>query len=203
MAFCIAFRLLAPISLGYAAILVLLLLSCTDPPAQAQTSVTLKKGQLEQVKQFQARREYQIIDESPVVKDLRQPKESGPNYVINVGPGPTSSAPGTVVLTPERNNLAPSGFQTQIPARGFSKPGLAPATMGGHAPTDAVARAGKQGGGTRPLMSTSGKVAQQSPPTATAPASYKKYEGAGSNAFDTRFTTQTKADLHGKLLPSK
>ncbi len=188
-------------SLGNSAFLLLFLMASAFAPAQAQNSVTLKRDQLETVRPFQARRQIQIIDESPEVKDLRRPKETGPNYVINVGPGPASaSSGGTVVLTPERSSLTPAGFQSQIPAAGFSKPGLTPVTLGGHAPTGDAARGGKPGGGARPLMSTSGKLTAQLPPTASAPLVYRKTEGPGPSTLDTRFNTQTKADLHGKLL---
>ena len=190
--------------LVHSVLLVLMLLACGLVPARAQGSINIKRDQLEQVKSYQARRQYMILDETPEVKDYRHARETGPTYQINIGPVPGGNAqPGTIVLTPERSTLGQAGFQSQIPAGGFARPGLAPVTLGGHAPAGDVARGGmpggKPGGGARPLMSIAGKVAQR-----PAAASYGRYPSSGGNSFDSRFfNTQTKIDLHGTLLPAK
>ncbi len=195
-------RLPASRILLYSMVLLPVYLTLAGAPAQAQNSINIKRDQLEQVEPYHARRHIMIVDECPRVVDYRRPKDNGPNYLINVGPVPSSGGqPNTVILTPEHNGLTQSGFQSQIPAGGMIKPALAPVVMGGHAPVQGLSDGGKSASA-RPIMATSARLGQQSP-AASAPMQYHKYDTAGGNSFESHSSTQTKAKLHGKLINTK
>ncbi len=95
---------------------VLGLLSCANP-AEAQQSVTYKKGQLEQVRSFTARQQIQIIDERPRVSDLRRAEEAQQNFVIPIGPVPGALAGANQSVRMTTNRLTPSGFGSNISAQ--------------------------------------------------------------------------------------
>lgn len=102
-------------------------------PADAQQSVTYKKGQLEQVRWFTAPKQLQITDERPRVSDLRRAEEAQQNFVIPIGPAPGAPAGGNQSVRMTANRLTPSGFGSNIstqPARALNQTkmgGLTPA----------------------------------------------------------------------------
>jgi hypothetical protein len=117
---------------------VLSLLSCANP-ASAQQSVTLRKGQLQKVGWFKAPLNIQIVDERPRVTDTRGGDEAPQNFVIPIGPVPSSSAGGNQSVRMVSNRLTPSGFQTNIPASKNIRP-LNQVKIGGLTPSAAPAR---------------------------------------------------------------
>lgn len=184
----------------------LLLLAASLPftaaPAEAQTVVNIKRDQLEQVKSHTYRRQIQILDESPLVKDLRQPREIPPTYAINLAPLPGSSGqPGVIMLTPEHSNLPQSGFQSQIPAGGMIKPRLPGTTMGGHAPIDKVPGA-PSAQSARPVGLKSVQAVRTGKPTISAPATYAPYQ-TSSGGFDGRFAQHVQTKATGSLINHK
>jgi len=166
----------------------------TASPAEAQTVVNIKRDQLEQVKPHTARRQIQILDESPVVTDLRHPRENSPTYAINLSPlGGSNGQPGVIMLTPERSGLPQSGFQSQIPVGGLIKPRLPGTTMGGHAPIDRAATM-PHAQSVRPVGIKAVSAAHSGKPASVTPATYSAYQ-TGGGGFDSRFAqhVQTKA----------
>lgn len=117
---------------------VLSLLSCSNP-ASAQQSVTLRKNQLQKVGWFKAPLNIQIVDERPRVNDTRAGDEAPQNFVIPIGPIPSSSAGNNQSVRMVSNSLAPSGFQTNINARKNIRP-LNQVKMGGLTPIAIPAR---------------------------------------------------------------
>ncbi len=117
---------------------VLSLLSCANP-ASAQQSVTLRKDQLQKVGWFKAPLNIQIVDERPRVNDTRAGDEAPQNFVIPIGPIPSSSAGGIQSVKMVSNRLAPSGFQTNITASKNIRP-LNQVKMGGLTPIATPAR---------------------------------------------------------------
>ncbi|MBP9091872.1 hypothetical protein KBI23_12680 [bacterium] len=141
---------------------VLALLSCTNP-AGAQQSVTLRKGQLQQAGWFKAPLNVQITDERPRVRDLRHADEAEQNFVIPIGPVPSSSSGGNQSVRMMSNHLTPSGFQTNISAQKNVRP-LNQVKMGGLTPAAAPPR---------PVGSSRTPIAKQNVFTAPALASNK------------------------------
>jgi hypothetical protein len=117
---------------------VLSLISCANP-ASAQQSVTLRKDQLQKVEWFKAPLNIQIVDERPRVNDTRGGDEAPQDFVIPIGPIPSSSAGGNQSVKMVSNRLAPSGFQTTIPARKNIRP-LNQVKIGGLTPVATPAR---------------------------------------------------------------
>lgn len=167
---------------------VLALLGCANP-ASAQQSVTFRKGQLQQAGWFKAPLNVQITDERPRVRDLRHADEPEQNFVIPIGPVPSSSSSGNQSVRMMSNHLTPSGFQTNISAQKNVRP-LNQVKMGGLTPTAASPA--------RPIGSSRTPIAKQNVFTAPAlatnkstpfAATYSKSQpssGMGSSQFGTQ-----------------
>lgn len=184
----------------------LLLLAASLPftasPAEAQTVVNIKRDQLEQVKSHTAPRQIQILDENPRVTDLRHPRVPAPTYAIDIAPLTGSThQPGVIVLTPERTSLPQSGFQSQIPSGGMTKPRLPGTTMGGHGPIDrAPGMPSTQSA--RPVGIKSVQATKPSKSVATAPATYSPYQ-SNVGGFDGRFAQHVQTKATGSLINHK
>ena len=100
--------------------------------AQAQNqSVTLKRDALQQVEPFHARKQVQIIDESPIVTDLRRAPQQDV-YNIEVGPGPAGQAPRVFSIKAGGPGSLPfAGTTSNIPAGGMRPVGNLPSTKMG------------------------------------------------------------------------
>lgn len=174
----------------------------TAAPAEAQTVVNIKRDQLEPVKSHTARRQIQILDESPIVTDLRHPRENSPTYAINLSPlAGSTGQPGVIMLTPERSGLPQSGFQSQIPAGGLIKPRLPGTTMGGHAPIDR-APSMPSAQSVRPVGIKSVSLAHSGKPASVTPATYSPYQ-TGGGGFDSRFAQHVQTKATGTLINHK
>ncbi|MBS1994362.1 MAG: hypothetical protein JSS83_27810 [Cyanobacteria bacterium SZAS LIN-3] len=139
-------------------------------PAQAQNSVTLRKGELPAADKFYtAPRILQIVDDRDRIHDCRRPEPAPRSVVIPIGPvgsAPVDSVGSGVKF--ESNNLPQSGFgQSNIPARGMGPAVALPvAKMGGLSPVDKVRPIG---GGFKNAQGSQSGVSGRIP-TATAPA---------------------------------
>jgi len=106
-------------------------------PVGAQNSITYKKGQLEQVKSYTSRPILQIVNEEPIVHDLRHGAEPAPNYIIPLTPLPGATSASTKMLQVSPSRLSAAGFQTNIGARQPVR-ALNQVKMGGLSPVDKV-----------------------------------------------------------------
>lgn len=159
----------------------LLVSSCFNG-AQAQSSVNLKKGQLQQAGWHKSALQVQIIDDSPIVNDLRRPAAQDRGFEIPIGaPGggnripeggiPLGSGPTSVRMSP--NALPTAGFGSNIPARGILPVnGLQQAKMGGlgNKFNTPAPKSASTGVSARPLLGKPSQAARAVP--ASGPASY-------------------------------
>jgi len=150
--------------------------------AQAQNSVKLHRGDLQQAGWYHAPVSIQITDERARVKDLRQPDEAPQDIIIPIGPV-GSAAPNSVGgsgVKMVRSNLTPANFgsQSNISARKPYDSASLPATRsGGLSPVDKppVRQIGMPAGAARQLA-VSGQRQQKAPEA----ASYPGYQRGGS-----------------------
>ena len=177
---------------------VLALLSCANP-AGAQQSVTLRKGQLQPVGWYKAPLNVQITDERPRVSDFRRADEAVENFVIPIGPVPSSSSSGNQSVRMMPNHLTPSGFQTNISAQKNVRP-LNQVKMGGLTPTAAAparpigssrAPIAKQNVFTAPALATTGS----SPVAATYGPSQSSLHQGSSHGSQSSFSKEVLARL--------
>jgi hypothetical protein len=124
---------------------VALCLNSFGSAANAQGSVNVKKGQLQQTGWYKSNMQVQIVDDGPVVHDYRTAPANDPGFQIPVGPAganngripeggiPLGDAGGPRMPRIERNTLPQSGFgSSNIPARGMGPATALPGTkMGG------------------------------------------------------------------------
>ena len=98
--------------------------------AHAQ-SITIQKGALQQAEHHTSRRQIQIIDESPIVHDLRRAPQQD-IYNVEIGPGPAAQAPRVFTIKSSGPGSLPfAGTTSNIPAGGMRPTSnLSPTTMG-------------------------------------------------------------------------
>lgn len=187
-----------------------LLVSSCFSAAQAQNSVNLKKGQLQQAGWHKSALQVQIIDDSPIVNDLRRAPSQDRGYEIPIGsPGggnripeggiPLGNGPSAVRISP--SSLPSAGFGSNIPARGILPAGnLQQAKMGGLGNKYAEQqKAANTGVSARPLLGKPSHAARAVP--ASGPASYSNsYGPSGGSAVGGGGGSSSSSDVRGKLL---
>lgn len=207
----------------HVSLLVGIMMLSVSLPAQAQR---IKKDSLEKTRWHNAPREFQIIDDRPIIRDFREaPQEAG---TIELPPGPQASGAGGggggAMSIPSslpagglqlggpnqgfRNapsglgSLPKSGFSgTNIPARGFAPKGL----QNGNSTNRLMGKMMPQGNGAgagapRGMSSPSGRSAGYSPAPA---ASYSGGYGSGSGNASGGSASRTESMVRGTLLRGK
>lgn len=150
-------------------------------PAFAQTRV--KKDSLEKANWYTAPREFQIIDDRPVVKDFRSAPPGAGTVSIPNGNG-YSQEP----VRMNTSSLPQSGFATNIPASGIRSNGPLPGVNRG-----VMGRTIRP----RPVVARGSTV-----PQAVNPGSLiKSYGGYGTASGGV--STSTQAQVRGRLLRGK
>lgn len=179
-----------------------LVLSAATSAGYAQGSFTIKKNQLDPATPFKARQQLQIVDESPIVTDVRRKQEPEKSYQINI---PASSsigggAGGVVTLNPTSRNLPAAGFSSNIPAGGTGINRNLPGVEQGHLGKQMAAEAkaikatsvrpiGKPG--IKPAFSSSPQISKSA-----SPAAYSIYKSSTGGAGSSQKTT---AEASGKI----
>jgi hypothetical protein len=147
-----------------------LTLVCAGAASAQNQTVTIHKDALQKVEPYHARRQIQIIDESPIVSDLRRAPQQPDQFNIQIGPGPAAQAPRIITIKAGGPGSLPfAGTTSNIPSGGMRAPGnLAPTHMGvlpKYAPPRAI-------GSSAPTHSLSNTTAIAK--LATAPAEYAR-----------------------------
>ncbi len=177
-----------------------LVLSAATSAGHAQGSFTVKKNQLEQVSPFKARQQVQIVDESPIVTDVRRKPEAEKNYQINIpalsGGG---SSGGVVTINPTSRNLPSASFGSNIPAGGTGVNRNLPGVEQGHLGKQMAAEANAiKATSVRPIGKPGSKPVLTAPKTSTSssPAAYSPYKTSSGSAGS---TVKTTTDATGKI----
>jgi len=195
-------------------------------PAQAQR---IKKDSLEKTRWYSAPREFQIIDDRPIIRDFREaPQEAG---TIELPPGPQASGgggggggamggtPGSSLPSgglqlggPNQGfrsapaglgSLPKSGFGgTNIPAKGFAPKGLQQGNSTNRLMGQMKPQQG-QGGGAPRGMSAPSPGPSSGNSSAPAVQSYSGGYGSGSGAATGGSASRTDTMVRGTLLRSK
>jgi hypothetical protein len=192
-------------------------------PAQAQR---INQKSLEKTRWHNAPREFQILDERPVIRDFREAPAA--EATIEIPPGPQASgtggggggamsipasipAGGLQLGGPNQGfrsapaglgSLPKSGFSgTNIPARGFAPKGL----QNGNSTNRLMGKMMPQGNGAgagapRGMSPSSGRSAGYSPAPA---ASYSGGYGSGSGNASGGSASRTESMVRGTLLRGK
>jgi hypothetical protein len=194
--------------LTISAALALVLNTALTGAANAQNSVNVKKGQLQQTGWYKSNMQVQIVDDGPVVHDYRTAPANDPGFQIPIGPAgsnngriPEGGIPlggdGPRMPRIERNNLPQSGFgPSNIPARGMGPATALPGTkMGGlgNKPQTGGPQA-TTGVSARPLLhpQTTSQVA--------SPASYGGSGGGQGVSYGGGGNSSTSLGVRAKLL---
>jgi hypothetical protein len=179
-----------------------LVLSAATSAGYAQGSFTIKKNQLDPATPFKARQQLQIVDESPIVTDVRRKQEPEKNYQINI-PALSSiggGAGGVVTLNPTSRNLPSAGFNSNIPAGGTGVNRNLPGVEQGHLGKQMAAEAKAiKSTSVRPIGRPGIKPASTPSPQVSNPASpaaYSSYKNSVGGAGSSRKTT---AEATGKI----
>jgi len=179
-----------------------LVLSAATSAGHAQGGFTIKKNQLEQVSPFKARQQVQIVDESPIVTDVRRKPEAEKNYQINI-PALSSGGPsgGVVTINPTSRNLPSASFGSNIPAGGTGVNRNLPGVEQGHLGKQMAAEANAiKSTSVRPIGKPGIKPVFTAPPvrisTPSSPAAYSPYKTSSGSAGS---TVKTTADATGKI----
>ncbi len=185
-----------------------LCLSTFSSAANAQNSVNVKKGQLQQSTWYKSNMQVQIVDDGPVVHDYRTAPKNDPGFQIPIGPVgsndgriPEGGIPlgGDGPRTPriERSNLPQSGFgPSNIPARGMGPATALPGTkMGG------LGGAGKPQGN-QTSTGVSARPIGRSPITSqsASPAAYSGGGGGQGVSYGGGGNSSTSLGVRAKLL---
>lgn len=178
---------LAALSTGAA-----LVLSAATCAGYAQGGFTIKKNQLEQVTPYKARQQVQIVDETPIVTDVRRKQEPEKSYQINIPALSTGGTGGVVTLNPTSRNLPSAGFNSNIPAGGTgvnrNLPGVEQGHLGKQMAADAKAM---KSTAVRQIGKPGSKPAIAAPQISTpsSPAAYSSYKTSGGSAGSNVKTT--------------
>ena len=174
--------------------------------AKAQ-SVNIKRGQLQQAGWYKSNLQVQIVDDGPIVNDMRRAPAQDRGFEIPIGAPtggnripeggiPLGSGPAAVRMAP--NTLPTAGFGSNITARGIMAPNnLQQAKMGGLG--DKYAQQQKSAStntSARPLLGKPTAAARAVP--AAGPASYSNSYGGGGAAVGTGGGSSS--SVRGKLL---
>ncbi len=178
----------------------ILLLVILSGNCDVKAQFKVKKDSLEKSTWYEAPRQIQIIDDSPIIHDYRPaPQTNQDNQYVNIpaNPGGNSSsipAGGLHFGTPAArvsagSNLPSAGFGTNIPVGGIAHPRSLPGISHGgllHPPSSApVANA---------PPATSYK------PSAPAVSSYGGYNSGGGNSYVGSSNKSTQTNVRGTLL---
>ena len=177
-----------------------LVLSAATSAGHAQGSFAVKKNQLEQVSPFKARQQVQIVDESPIVTDVRRKPEAEKIYQINL-PALSSggSSGGVVTINPTSRNLPSATFESQIPAGGIGVNRNLPGVERGHLGKQLAAEARAiKSTSVRPIGKPGVKPVLSAPQasTSSSPAAYSPYKTSSGSAGS---TVKTTTDATGKI----
>lgn len=181
-----------------------LVLSAATSAGHAQGSFAIKKNQLEQVSPFKARQQVQIVDESPIVTDVRRKPEAEKIYQINLpalssgGPNGGSSG-GVVTINPTSRNLPSATFESQIPAGGIGVNRNLPGVERGHLGKQMAAEAKAiKTTSVRPIGKPGVKPVLSAPQasTSSSPAAYSPYKTSSGSAGS---SVKTTTDATGKI----
>jgi hypothetical protein len=182
-------------------------------PALAQQPPMNHRG-LQPAEPFHAKRQMRILDESPDVVDLRQPKQSSivrihvgavPDALTQVTDvytagsqpsgrdgSPSAGAPG--VITVDMNKLPASRFDTNIPARGIA----APNNLGDGTTTNRLARLSGSMHPPTPTLIVSKSAAPQA--VSQAPKQRAETYAQSGGSGDGQADSVTKGYVKGKLI---
>ena len=169
---------------------------CLPAPAQAEDFIMHNGRPLERVRPWTSRPKFYIEDPNPELIDHRRPKTAAPNYVFNIPPLPEAAPQGTVVLNPTGSNLSPSGFQSNIPPGGFSKPALSPVKPHELAPVDRIAQ--NKFSPARPVGLT-GKSKTATQARLTTPTAYMPYDKTGYTGSEFSSKQKSNAQVYGEI----
>ena len=177
-----------------------LVLSAATSAGHAQGSFAVKKNQLEQVSPFKARQQVQIVDESPIVTDVRRKPEAEKIYQINL-PALSSggSSGGVVTINPTSRNLPSATFESQIPAGGIGVNRNLPGVERGHLGKQLAAEARAiKSTSVRPIGKPGVKPVLSAPQasTSSSPAAYSPYKTSSGSAGS---SVKTTTDATGKI----
>lgn len=179
--------------------------------AQAQGSVTLKKGQLQQAGWYKSAPQIQIVDDGPIVHDYRTAPQQDQGFQIPIGPAgnngripeggiPLGSGQNMVRMAP--STLPQAGFGTNIPASGMGPARALPSTkMGNLGNQYAAQQQANERVSARPIGLGRPVSAQAGPARAASPASYGGGYGTGAGGYSGGgggANTSVRAKLLGK-----
>jgi hypothetical protein len=207
----------------YCLMLSAILALCSQSQSLAQQ---VNKKALEKANWYSAPREFQIIDDRPVVKDFREgPQQAGTVDLGGPGGGAGSGAGGggggsgngnipagglhfgkPSVRTVD-DGLPKSGFGSNIPARGLSAGAANSLPSGGLKSYTGSSKAPQAG--SLPAVGHSSYVPHRGAPSTrtaaapVAPATVRSYGGNYSTAPASRPSSSSEQQVHGKLLRSK
>jgi len=188
---------------------------CSAGSAKAQnSSVTMKKGQLQQAGWFKSAPQIQIVDDGPVVHDLRTAPAQDQSYQLPIGPAgsngripeggiPLGNGGGPMQMRVAPNNLPQAGFQSAIPARGMGPARALPGTEMGQLGKQYAAeqrRNAQSSVSARPIGRHNAPSATAAPNRIASPSAYTGGYGNGGGyvAPSSSSSTSTRAVLLGK-----
>lgn len=173
-------------------------------------TVNLKKGQLQQAGWHKSNLQIQIVDDGPIVNDLRRAPQEDRGYQIPIGPAgggnripeggiPLGSGPVQMRVAP--NSLPQAGFGSNIPANGMGPARALPGTEMGQLGKQYAAeqkRNSQNNVSARPIGLGRPASAAAAPNRIASPASYgPAYKSSGGGYVAQQSSS---ASLRGKLL---
>ncbi len=178
----------------------ILLLVILSGNCDVKAQFKVKKDSLEKSTWYEAPRQIQIIDDSPIIHDYRPaPQTNQDNQYVNIpaNPGGNSSsipAGGLHFGTPAArvsagSNLPSAGFGTNIPVGGIAHPRSLPGISHGgllHPP--------------RSVSVANAPPATSYKPSAPAVSSYGGYNSGGGNSYVGSSNKSTQTNVRGTLL---
>ncbi len=189
-------------------------LSASASEAQAQGSVTLKKGQLQQAGWYKSAPQIQIVDDGPIVHDYRTAPQQDQGFQIPIGPAgnngriPEGGIPlgnGAAMTRMAPSNLPQAGFGSNIPARGMGPaialPGTKMGQLGDQYAKEQRAIQAQERVNARPIGLGRPTSQMAAPARAASPASYGGGYGSGSGGYSGSgggANTSVRAKLLGK-----
>jgi hypothetical protein len=187
-----------------------LCLNTFSSEAKAQTSVNVRKGQLEHATWYKSNTQLQIVDDGPIVHDYRTAPKNDPGFQIPIGPTgngggqiPEGGIPlggdGPRQARMEQSSLPRSGFgPSNIPSRGMGPMNALPGTKMGGLGGNGASGAGNHattGVSARPILHPGINSATASP------AAYNgSYSGAPAANYGGGGGGSSSSDVRGKLL---
>ncbi len=188
--------------------------SASNGASAQNSSVTMKKGQLQQAGWFKSAPQIQIVDDGPVVHDLRTAPAQDQSYQLPIGPAgangripeggiPLGNGGGPMQMRVAPNNLPQAGFSSNVPARGMGPARALPGTEMGQLGKQYAAdqrRAAQSSVSARPIGRRSGQSAVAAPNRIASPAAAYSggYQSSGGGYVAPSSSSST--SLRGVLL---